>query len=201
MNGKRYMDGGSLNNVPINVLLEQGYQDIIVIRIYGIGFDSEKVVEIPENVEVHRIAPRQDLGGILEFDKKQAKKNMTLGYYDAKRLLYGLQGRWYYIDAPKSEAYYFDRMMAEIQGLKSYWPEINQDHVPENLEGYRVYTEWLFPIMAESMELKGNWTYKDLYLGVLEHVARKHRVNRFSIYTVDQLKQEILRKMPGQKIF
>jgi len=201
LNGKRYMDGGGLNNVPINVLLEQGYKDILVIRIYGLGFDTEKIVEIPEDVHVFRVAPRQDLGGILEFDRKLARKNMTLGYYDAKRLLYGLEGRWYYIDAPQSEAYYFDRMMSELQMFRSYWPELDEKQIPENLTGYRVYTEWQFPMMAEGMGLKEDWTYKDLYLGVLEHIARKHRISRFQIYTVDQLKQRILRKMPEQRVF
>ncbi len=200
LKGKRYMDGGSLNNVPINVLLEQGYKDILVIRIYGLGFDTEKIVEIPEDVSVHRIAPRQDLGGILEFDRRQARKNIALGYYDAKRLLYGLQGKWYYIDAPKSEAYYFEKMMSELRMFRSYWPELDEAHIPRNLTGYRVYTEWQFPMMAEGMGLKEDWTYKDLYLGVLEHVARKHRISRFKIYTDDQLKQAILKKLPAQKL-
>lgn len=200
LKGKRYMDGGSLNNVPIDVLLDHGYQDIIVIRIYGLGFDSEKIVEIPDDVNVWRVAPRQDLGGILEFDRKLAKKNITLGYYDAKRLLYGLQGRWYYLDAPHSEAYYFDKMMTEIQMFRSYWPVLEKDEIPENLQGYRVYTEWLFPIMAEEMELKPGWTYKELYLGVLEHVARKHRISRFKIFTDDQLKQQILLHMGKDRV-
>lgn len=200
LKGKRYMDGGSLNNVPIDVLLDHGYQDIIVIRIYGLGFDSEKIVEIPDDVNVWRVAPRQDLGGILEFDRKLAKKNITLGYYDAKRLLYGLQGRWYYLDAPHSEAYYFDKMMTEIQMFRSYWPVLEKDEIPENLQGYRVYTEWLFPIMAEEMELKPGWTYKELYLGVLEHVARKHRISRFKIFTDDQLKKQILLHMGKDRV-
>ena len=164
LKGRRYMDGGGWNNVPVNVLLDQGYEDILVIRIYGLGFDSEKVTEIPDEVNVYHIAPRQDLGGILEFDKKQARKNMTLGYYDAKRLLYGLEGRWYYIDAPHSEAYYFDRMMSEIERFLSFWYQEKELFWSDELEGYRMYTEVVFPAMAKEMKLKENWTYKDFYL-------------------------------------
>lgn len=193
LNGKRYIDGGGWNNVPVNVLLEQGYQDILVIRIYGLGFDSEKVTEIPEGTNVYHIAPRQDLGRILEFDKKKARRNMTLGYYDAKRLLYGLCGRWYYIDAPQPEAYYFDKMMREIQQVLDIWP-VAAEWNKEGVEGYRVYTEQIFPYLAQEMNLKENWTYKDLYLSILEFLARKKRINRFSIYTADQLKQQIIKK-------
>ena len=52
LGGKRYLDGGGWNNVPVDILLEEGYRDIIIIRIYGLGFDSEKVTQIPEDAKV-----------------------------------------------------------------------------------------------------------------------------------------------------
>ena len=191
LGGKRYMDGGGFNNVPVNVLIDKGYQDIIVIRIYGLGFDTEKVVEIPEGVTLSHIAPRQDLGGILEFDRKKAKRNMMLGYYDAMRLLYGLAGRVYYFDAPQSEAYFFDKMMSEVELVKHYIrPELDEGEF-EKLEGYRAFTERIFPALAKQMKLKDGWDYKDLYLSVLESWAKEMRMNRFHIYTPDEITQKI----------
>lgn len=194
LNGKYYLDGGGWDNVPTGVLLEHDYKDIIIIRIYGLGFDSEKVTKIPEDVQIHHIAPRQNLGGILQFDKRQAKKNMLLGYYDAKRLLYGLYGRWYYIDAPNTEAYYFDKMMSELELLKQYiMPELD-DESKEKLEGYRNYTEQIFPALAQQFKFKDKWDYKDLYIGILESMAKRLRIQRFEIYTVDQLMRLIRQK-------
>lgn len=191
LGGKRYMDGGGFNNVPVNVLIDEGYQDIIVIRIYGLGFDTEKVVEIPEGVSISHIAPRQDLGGILEFDRKKAKRNMLLGYYDAMRMLYGLAGRVYYFDAPQSEAYFFDKMMSEVELIKHYIrPELDEGEF-EKLEGYRAFTERIFPALAKQMKLKEGWDYKDLYLAVLETWAKEMRMNRFHIYTPDEITQKI----------
>lgn len=195
LGGKRYMDGGGFNNVPLDVLMDKGYEDLIVIRIYGWGFDSEKVVKIPENVTVHHIAPRQNLGGILEFDKKQAKKNMVLGYYDAKRFLYGLSGRIYYIDAPNTEPYYFDKMMSELELLKIYVEEELDKETFQSLSGYRAFTEDLFPKLAVEFKLKEDWDYKDLYLAILEDMAKRMKINRFEIYTVDQLISQILSKL------
>ena len=114
------MDGGGINNVPVDVLIDKGYKDIIVLRIYGYGIDTENKLEVPEDVNLYHVAPRQDLGGILEFDRKRARRNMLLGYFDGKRMLYGLAGRVYYIDAPEGEPYYFDKMMSEIPCLLSY---------------------------------------------------------------------------------
>lgn len=198
LSGRRYIDGGGFNNVPVNVLLERDYRDIIVIRIYGLGFDTEKVVEIPEGVTVGHIAPRQDLGGILEFDGKRARKNMQLGYMDAKRYLYGLAGRSYYFDAPQSEAYYLDKMLSELALVRHYiTPELSAEEA-EGLKGYRVFTEQIFPAMAQQMKLKDDWDYKDLYLAVLEAWAKEMRMPRMKIYTPDQIVQKIhlrLRKL------
>lgn len=195
LGGKRYIDGGGFNNVPLNVLIDKGYQDIIVIRIYGWGFDKEKVVKVPEGTTVYHIAPRQDLGGILEFDKKNARKNMLLGYFDAKRFLYGLSGRMYYIDAPKSEPYYFDRMMSELELLKLCVGKSLNEETLEALKGYRVFTERLFPKLAMDLKLKEGWDYKDLYLAVLEDMARKLKLKRFQIYTVEQLVNRIRKNL------
>ena len=195
LGGKRYRDGGGLNNVPLGVLLDKGYEDIIVIRIYGWGFDSEKVTKIPDGANVYHIAPRQDLGGILEFDKKQSRKNMTLGYYDAKRFLYGLAGRIYYIDAPGSEPYYFDKMMSELELLKIYVEEDLDQETRESLNGYRMFTETLFPRMAEEFKLKEDWNYRDLYIAILEDLAKRLKINRFQIYTVDRLIGKIMMKL------
>ena len=195
LGGKRYMDGGGFNNVPLDVLIDHGYEDIIVIRIYGWGADKERVVKIPDGTKVYHIAPRQDLGGILEFDKKQARKNLTLGYYDAKRFLYDLAGRIYYIDAPKTEPYYFDKMMSEMELLKLYMKDMIGENGLEALSGYRVFTETLFPKLALDFKLKEGWDYKDMYLGLLEDLAKRLKVKRFRIYTVEALLIEIRKKI------
>ncbi|MBE5973915.1 patatin-like phospholipase family protein [Lacrimispora xylanisolvens] len=195
LGGKRYMDGGGFNNVPLDVLIDHGYEDIIVIRIYGWGADKERVVKIPDGTKVYHIAPRQDLGGILEFDKKQARKNLTLGYYDAKRFLYDLAGRIYYIDAPKTEPYYFDKMMSEMELLKLYMKDMIGEEGLEALSGYRVFTETLFPKLALDFKLKEGWDYKDMYLGLLEDLAKRLKVKRFRIYTVEALLFEIRKKI------
>ena len=188
LGGKYYMDGGGINNVPVDVLIDKGYKDIIVLRIYGYGIDTEKKLEVPGDVNLYHVAPRQDLGGILEFDRKRARRNMLLGYFDGRRMLYGLAGRIYYIDAPEGEPYYFDKMMSEIPCLMTYLDpdkagavcgglgDTAQSH---GLPGYRVYTERIFPMLAKELKLKEGWDYRELYLSLLEDLAKQYRISRF----------------------
>ena len=191
LGGKLYADGGGANNVPVDVLAARGYKDVIVIRIYGLGYDTEKSFVIPEDVSLYHIAPRQNLGGILEFDKKKTRRNRKLGYLDGKRLLYGLAGKRYYIDASGSEAYYFDKMMSEAELLKGYLMRgILQEELEEPF-GYRKYTEVIFPRLAQEFGLEKDWDYRDLYVSVLEHLAGKLRISRMRVYSVPELLMKI----------
>ncbi len=113
LHGKHYMDGGGWDRVPVDSLISRGYEDIIVLRIFGWGI--EKPVKIPTHVQVIDIAPRQDLGGILEFDAARSRKNMQLGYYDAKRALYGLAGEDYYLDMTLTEEEAYARLMPMVK--------------------------------------------------------------------------------------
>lgn len=195
LGGKLYTDGGGFNNVPLDVLVERDYKDIIVIRIYGIGLDRERKVKVPEDTKIYHIAPREDLGGVLEFEKKRSRKNMVLGYLEAQRLLYGLAGRRYYIHAPHGEPYYFDKMMSELSLLKRYLePELGAEEAGA-LEGYRFYTEEIFPALAKKMKLPEDWDYRDLYLGILEELAVKMKIFRYRVYTAGELAGELHRKL------
>lgn len=185
--GKTYMDGGSVNNVPVNVLADRGYKDIIVIRIYGIGVDREKLFDLPDDVNIYRIAPKRNLGRILELDGEKAKRNMKLGYYDAMRMMYDLEGRKYYIDLPHSEAYYFDKMMSELALLQLYLtPYVKEDDLGK-IAGYRAYTEKIFPFLAKKLKLDSGWDYRNLYGAILELCAKKMDLEVFRIYTAEDI--------------
>ena len=191
LSGKLYTDGGGFNNVPLDVLVDRGYQDVIVVRIYGPGYDREKKVKIPEGTNIYHIAPREELGGVLEFDKKRSRKNMALGYLEASRLLYGLDGRRYYIYAPYEEPYYFDRMMSELELLKIYLESVLDEGALAYLDGYRFYTENVFPELARELKLKPDWDYKDMYLAILEELAVTFKISRYRVYKADELAREI----------
>ena len=193
LNGMVLIDGGMVNNVPVDVLAERGYKNLIVIRIYGIGVDTERRTELPEDVNVYRIAPRRNLGGILEFEKKRTRRSMTLGYFDAKRLLYGLAGRKYYFYLPHTEAYYFNRLMTEIQIFRHYLSAHLEQAGGEGSPGCRMYTEHVFPALAEKFKLKPDWDYRELYGAVLEVCARSMDLEVFDIYTADGIMERVHR--------
>ena len=67
---------------------------------------------------MYRIGPRVKLGSIIEFDRERSRNNMKIGYYDAKRMLYGLEGIIYYIEQEHLDAWY-ERRMRDLTELET----------------------------------------------------------------------------------
>ncbi|MDD3219970.1 MAG: patatin-like phospholipase family protein [Lachnospiraceae bacterium] len=191
LHGKTYIDGGAINNLPLDSLVKRDYKDIIMIRIFGIG--REKKVKIPEDTNVYSIEPRIQLGNIIDFDPKKSKRNMTVGYYDAMRMIYGLAGNIYYIEENKEECYYLNQLVdldeAALVFLLEYY------HLPDE-ESLRIKNllTIILPIIAVELKLGVNWNYRDMYLAVLEATAKLCKVKKYRIYTVEELAELVREK-------
>ena len=166
LHGKTYIDGGVINNVPVGSLVKRGYENIIEVRIYGPG--REPRVKIPENGIKYEVAPKVKLGSIIEFSGKRSRQNLQIGYYDAKRLLYGLEGRIYYLEQTHDDRYY--------EGLLAGAGELEKAEILLKLK---------LPLHASD---------KELYMGMLEASAKLLRIPKYQIYTVDQLLEIVYKK-------
>ena len=200
LHGKTYVDGGAIDNVPLGSLVSRGYQDIIMIRIFGIG--QEKKVKIPEGTTVYTVAPRISLGSIMEFDSRKSRRHMKLGYYDTMRMLYGLEGKIYYIDESEEECYYLNQLIQLDNNIYAYLLEVCQ--IPKEPKHYvRNMTEIVLPVMAEELKLSKDWNYKELYLSMLEATARLCRISKYKIYTLRELQDKVYEKLyrlSGQEV-
>ena len=203
LQGKTYLDGGLVNNVPTDMLIKRGYKDIIVIRIYGIGV--ERKVKIPEDVTVIEIAPRVELGSILEFEGKKTQRNIKIGYYDGMRALRNLQGKIYYLDEIASEEEHF----LKFYHLNSAAQMAVMEYFKEDYDKRQLYPRKMFekvlPQIAEKLGLSKDWTYTELYICMLELTAKRMRVQKYHIYTENEFHTEIKNNyakngMPEEKI-
>ncbi len=78
--GKYYLDGGILNNVPYKALVDEGYENIIVIRTKT----DELQGKIPQNDYILQILPSKNLGSSLMFTHDNIMELIKLGYQDCK---------------------------------------------------------------------------------------------------------------------
>ncbi len=189
---KLYVDGGVVDNTPISSLVRRGYEDIIVVRIFGPG--RTKKVKIPETTKVYSIEPRVDLGNIIEFDTKKSVRNMKIGYFDAKRMLYDLKGRIYYIEENEKEWYYVKHLLQiSERKMECFMTQYRISGGEE--QQLRAMCEIVLPTLAAELKLSKNWNYRDLYLSILEATAKLCRVAKYQIYTLEQLEETVRQKM------
>ncbi|MDO4530825.1 MAG: patatin-like phospholipase family protein [Bacillota bacterium] len=177
LDGKDYVDGSVQNVLPIDSLLKRGYRDIIMIRIYGLGL--EKRTKIPEDANIITVAPREKLGGILQFDPESTRRDMTLGYYDGLRMLYGLAG----------ERYYIDRQWSEMQAYFALKVLFEQLYL-EKAASLREWNEKLLPRLAKKKRVKDG-DYYDLLVQVLEELSDEVGLTPFSVRTEEGWIREI----------
>ena len=166
LHGKKYIDGGVINNVPLSSLVGRGYENVIEIRIYGPG--REPRVKMPENGVKYEITPRVKLGSIIEFSGKRSRQNLRIGYFDAKRMLYGLEGFIYYLEQTHEDEYYEEL----LRGIR----EIEKAEI-----GF-------------VLKLSLGFSDKELFMGMLEAAAKILHIPKYQIYTVDQLYDIVYKK-------
>lgn len=191
LHGEKFIDGGLVNNVPIDMLIKRGYENIIVVRIFGPGY--EKKTKIPDNVSVIEIAPRVNLGRVLKFDGKRSQKNIVIGYYDGMKKIRNLCGKLYYLESDYNEEYYLRQLLQLPDAI--YMPDGNDTII--HAQSLRNILEAELPLRAKTLKLKKGWTYKELYLTLLESAAGKLRINRYHVYS-DQELLELICERTGQ---
>ncbi len=178
LDGKRYTDGSVQDILPIHSLLTRGYKDIILMRVYGIGV--ERRVKIPKDVNVITIAPNYKLGHILDFNPERSKHEITLGYFDAKRVLYGLQGSLYYLERTMTEKEAY-RCLASVFERKM---RKKQDTI-----SLREMNEEILPKVAKELGIKTD--YYDVFIAYLEKTANELEIPEFEIMTERELFERV----------
>ena len=167
LGGKFYTDGGFVDTLPLHALVTNGYKDIIAVRIPGIGHNRR--FKMPDDVNVTYIATNADLGGVLNFDAEQSRRDMAIGYLDAKRVLYGLYG----------EHYYIERSMTDREALNMLLDSL------ETGVNLRQFCERDLPRVARHLDAEGD--YYELLIAVLEDAAAKQDIDNMRIYKDTEL--------------
>ncbi len=88
LDGKTFIDGGFYDNLPVDMMVERGYKNIITSEIqFGVIRDIINYKKVNRNdANVIRIMASEDLGGILQFEEQTSKRNIKTGYEDTMKI-------------------------------------------------------------------------------------------------------------------
>ena len=91
IDGDKYIDGGFYDNLPINLAIELGATEAIIVDLRAPGLKK-----LPkENIKTTYIKPKNRISFFLDFNSKQAKINMNFGYNDTMKVFKRLDGDYF----------------------------------------------------------------------------------------------------------
>ncbi len=86
-----YIDGGIFDNLPINLAIKMGADEVIAIDLSAPGITKKP----SKNIPITKIKPNNKLTNFLNFYEEGAKRNMKLGYNDTLKKFNKLEGKKY----------------------------------------------------------------------------------------------------------
>lgn len=181
IHGKRYLDGGFFDSLPINLMGRKGYNEVVAVELGGPGM----VRNIKDKkMKVRYITPSGDTGSMLEFDRDRSRANLKMGYLDAMKSYGRYLGKSYYLtDVPDKDEFrkYLNQLtdqkiltMAKIVGRKTGYPD-------------RLLHEVIIPEICNMVGLTIESDYRDIMLAAIEFIAASLEIDRLKVYTYEAL--------------
>ena len=182
INGEKYIDGGYYDNMPINLAIEMGAEEIIAVDLEAIGF--KKPIE-KSNIKITYIKPRNDIGPFLVFDKKLAIRAIKYGYYDTMKQFNKLDGDKYTFklnQLKKNADKYHDRFLSEV------------DHVFSNKQK-GMYTDLLkLSLFKRVLNTRQKFEIKKILNETIEFLGNLYEIDSCHIYDIKKFNKLLLEK-------
>lgn len=194
IHGKCYIDGGVYDNLPVKMLYDAGYRDVISISVAPQPDDPKIFRRHPDLNEIY-IKSSENLGSQLTVDQNTINRLFELGYRDTKRALKAYGGAQYYFD---------------FKGISDIdWILTKKDLQPllinatlHQILASKPMLRRLFIALIFSQFWKNSYTmtWREITLAMMELTGRIFDVNQNEIYTPHTFNQEILAKADALEI-
>ena len=198
LDDKLYLDGMFSDNIPINMLAQRGYDDIVVIRLVD-DFLGKRIINKYNNLNLKVIVPSQSLGGSLNKDKYHMESNIKLGYLDTMKAYKRYDGVKYFfnLDCKYNEDYCFKKISSlsedtinDLCYLLNIKKEVSR----------RVLMENIVPKIIDILELDKDSSYKDIFYSIYERKLEENNINRIELYDFNKVVQLCNEQMTEDKL-
>ncbi len=85
IDGKKCVDGGFWDNVPVNAAIDKGYKKIISVDLRSVG--TRRPTKKTDATIISIKAQKKSLGGLFEINRETINKNIDVGFADASKIL------------------------------------------------------------------------------------------------------------------
>ena len=177
INGEKYIDGGYFDNLPINLAIKMGAEEIIAVDLSAPG-----IKQIPtKKVKTITIKPKNKLTNFLNFHEEGSKRNIKLGYNDTMKAFHKLEGNKYTFKKGHIEK---NNLMYQETYL----------HILNKILRFKNATKEFYSQLKILDVTKENIQEK-LLLRVMELVAKDFNLDETTIYTYRSFNRKLKKEL------
>ncbi len=177
---KKFVDGGLINNLPIDFALRLGAEEIVAVVLRAFPKTPQRF-ELTELPFVRVIDSAHDLGPLLRLDPLASKKLRKIGYLDAKKVYGKAYGKWFTF---RPSPFLFKQANRFVSNLFHCF--------------YRSKKE-----IDRFLDLQSPSSALDYYLGTLEGLGKLYRLPYLQEYSLPEfisaLKEAMEERHPTKK--
>ncbi len=173
IDNEEFIDGGYSDNLPINLAIKMGAEEIIAVDLRTIGLKRRAR---NKKVKVTYITPRNSLGSLLSFDKISARRGIRLGYNDTMKISDKLDGNKY--------TFKKEHLKRNFQQYKDVYKEMLDSVLKGN--GKNVI-EKLLKITTSSNEISEKRFNK-----IVEYLGKVFKLDDSNIYNINSFNKKLI---------
>lgn len=172
--GEKYIDGGFSDNLPMNLALDMGADELIVVDLKAPGLKKKKKRDVPTIY----ITPHNTISFFLNFNEEEAKRNMQLGYNDTMKAFGKLEG-----DTFTFRKKTFDKAFRKYHV-----------HLKEVIQ--KVFIQSTIPFAISTLKkLEQEEKYYTLFKELTEEVGTILKIEESTIYRFSSYQKELAKKL------
>lgn len=179
--GKKYIDGGYYDNLPINLAIDLGATEIIAVDLNAPGIKRQPKTK----VKTTTIKPQNKLTNFLYFNEKATLKSIRYGYNDTMKIFHKLEGKKYTFkkhNLKKNQTTYQATYLHVLNKILKYKKAI------------AAFEKLIKTDISLDKEIKNDLLEK-LFLRVMENLAKSFELDDSIIYTTKAFNKSLKRKL------
>ena len=177
IDGDKYIDGGFHDNLPINLAISLGADEVIAVDLEAIG-RKQKVKN--KDVKITTISPRGDTGSFLVFNRISARASIALGYNDTMKTFGKLDGNVYTFKKGCLHSNYLKYKDAYLSNFNKIFRQKDEGFVSKLLQ-----------ISVCNKILKDDDIKENKWNEMLEKTADILEINSIRIYSMSKFHYEL----------
>ena len=189
IDGEMYLDGCYYDNLPIDLAVKMGAEEVIAIDLHT----SPSHPNYVNKPYVTYITPTRSLGTILNFERKILEDNIELGYYDTMKAFRYMAGKEYqfYLEDLTDYKMSIWKFVTRIARAEAYLTEGIFNRIVKSGENKKICGN----IEAHIEKKDKEYTREDYFIGAAEICGDIFKITKKKPWHIKEFILEILGKL------